>query len=174
LYFGDYDPSGRRMDKNISLDLALANEGWKGARLEKKSDQLRKGIEAYKGEMDDWIKKGQDLELFKRVALTKPHIQEYGLRGLENPDPKVLEKLKNDPNAQAFRDENEGRLFQIEVDALQKDKRFKNLIVDSVNDYFDEDIYDTMMKEYTPEDVENEVNKRVEFKDQKEEGRAGA
>jgi hypothetical protein len=72
--------------------------------------------------------KAEKLELFKRIALTKPQIQEYGLRELENPDPKVMEKLKRDSNRDAFMKEN-GSLFQIEVDALQKNRRFKDLIV---------------------------------------------
>jgi hypothetical protein len=52
-----------------------------------------------------------------------------------------MEKLKKDSNRDAFMEEN-GSLFQIEVDALQKDRRFKDLIVYSVNHYFDESVYD--------------------------------
>jgi hypothetical protein len=165
LYFGDYDPSGRRMDMNISLDLVLAaTKGLTGAKLEKKSRQLRDGIESYDGELDDLLEEAEELELFKRIALTKPQITEYGLRGLENPDPKVMEKLQRDSNREAFIREN-GSLFQIEVDALQKDPRFKDLIIDSVNDYFDQDVYDTMMEEYTVRDVKNELRNKIIFLD---------
>jgi len=166
LYFGDYDPSGRRMDLNIKLDLALAMKGWNGRRLEKKSDQLRRGIEEYHGEMYDWITEAEDNELFKRVALTKPQIREYELQGLENPDPEVKRKLENDPNKDAFINEN-GSLFQIEVDALQKDPRFKDLVINAVNNngYFDQSTFERMKQEYTPKCIDVIVNGKVKFLD---------
>ena len=37
LYFGDYDPLGRRMDLNIKLDLALANSGLGGQNLRRRA-----------------------------------------------------------------------------------------------------------------------------------------
>jgi hypothetical protein len=114
--------------------------------------------------LSDLLEEAEELELFKRIALTKPQITEYGLRGLENPDPKVIEKLQRDSNREAFIREN-GSLFQIEVDALQKDPRFKDLIIDSVNDYFDQDVYDTMMEEYTVRDVKNELRNKIIFSD---------
>lgn len=170
LYFGDYDPSGRRMDRNIGVDLALAVKGYRGKTLERKSKQLRDSIreDDMDGEVWDWLELANELELFKRVALTRNQIEEYELGSARNPDPEVMKKLKNDPNAEAFRQENNGELFQIELDAMQKENTknmFKQLVVDSVKDYFDQYIYEGMKNEYTPDDVENEVNKRVEFLD---------
>lgn len=58
-------------------------------------------------------------------------------------------------------------MCQIEVDALQKEPSFKDMVVNSVNHYFDQDIYYTMKKEYTPQDIKDEVNKRVKFRRQR-------
>ena len=56
---------------------------------------------------------------FERIALTKSQIKDFGLEHLKNPDPEVLNKLNRDPNRQIFMEEN-GDLFQIEIDALQR------------------------------------------------------
>lgn len=78
---------------------------------------------------------------------------------MKNPDPEVLRKLEKDPNSQAFINEN-GSLFQIELDAMQKEgmkDRFKDLVVNSVNKYFDNRIYEEMMKEHSPEELRKMV-----------------
>jgi hypothetical protein len=56
---------------------------------------------------------------FKRVGILKEHIKEFGLHDLKNPDPKVLAKLRDDPDRFKFMKENNGELFQIEFDAMQ-------------------------------------------------------
>jgi hypothetical protein len=69
---------------------------------------------------------------------------------LQNPDPKVAEKLERDPNSQRFMRENNDQLFQIELDALQKNpQQFKDLIVNAVNPYYDKKIYEKNLKEFT-------------------------
>jgi hypothetical protein len=83
LYFGDYDPSGNKMVKN----------------LKKMLDEH--GI------------------AFKAVAITKEQIRQFHLEHLKNTDPVVLAKLKRDNNRFEFMRENEGKLFQIELDALE-------------------------------------------------------
>jgi 5S rRNA maturation endonuclease (ribonuclease M5) len=82
---------------------------------------------------------------FQRVALIKPQIEQFGLEHLQNPDPEVLKKLKKDPNRLAFIAEN-GDLYQIELDALQKDpERFEELVLNAVDYYFDEVIYEQVL-----------------------------
>ena len=65
------------------------------------------------------------------------------LENLTNPDPTVMAKLKRDSNANFFRAQNNDKLFQIEVDALNalRPDDFVSLLEDSVDRYFDEDIY---------------------------------
>jgi hypothetical protein len=55
----------------------------------------------------------------KRIAITREQIQKFSLQYLTNPDPEVLSKLRRDSNADVFRTNNGGKLFQIEVDVLQ-------------------------------------------------------
>jgi hypothetical protein len=90
-------------------------------------------------------------KLFERIALTKSQVHDFGLEYLRNPDPVVMMKLKKDPNAKQFRRENNGELFQIEVDAMQKDpERFKQLVLSSVDKYYDNETFKRVMQEYTP------------------------
>lgn len=111
LYYGDYDPTGLRMVKNLKRDLEERNIG------------------------------------FEHVAITKEQIEVFGLEHLKNPDPEVEAKLNRDPNKDSFKAENNNQLFQIEVDALNalKPEDFVTLLEDSVDRYFDEDIYDEVM-----------------------------
>lgn len=79
-------------------------------------------------------------------------------------DTKVAEKLKRDPNKEQFKRENNRQLFQIELDALQKNQQqFKSLVVDAVNDYYDESIHEENLEEFTPEKIKGYVNKKVKF-----------
>jgi hypothetical protein len=65
-----------------------------------------------------------------------------------------LRTCQKDPNREDFRREN-GGLFQIEIDAMQKDpEKFKNLVLSAVNHYFVEKTHKKVMGEYTPEDIE--------------------
>jgi hypothetical protein len=171
LYFGDYDPTGRKMDRNIALDLVLALEhGYRGKSLEKESERLRRigGTgEHYEGEIYDRLNEANELKIFQRVALTKAQITEFKLEHLKNTDPDVLEKLKKDPNREDFITEN-GSLFQIEVDAMQRDpQKFKDLVLSAVNTkYFNEKIHKEVIEEFQPEDIDRIINKRVKFTDE--------
>jgi uncharacterized membrane protein len=83
---------------------------------------------------------------------------------LRNPDPDVVKKLGQDPNRHRFMEENNGELFQIELDALQKNpQQFKDLVVDTVNQYYDESIHEKNLKEFTPKKITALINKRVKF-----------
>jgi hypothetical protein len=102
---------------------------------------------------------------FERIALTRPQIKDFGLEHLKNPDPEVLNKLNRDPNRQRFMEEN-GDLYQIEIDALQRDpEKFKNLVLSAVDMSFDQRVYDDVMTEYTPQDIEKLVHEQVQFND---------
>jgi hypothetical protein len=170
LYFGDYDPTGRKMDRNIALDLVLALEhGYHGKSLEKESERLRRiggAGEIYEGELYDRLNEAREKKIFQRAALTKEQITDFKLEHLKNTDPEVLDKLKNDPNREEFINEN-GSLFQIEVDAMQRDpQKFKELVLSAVNGYFKEEIHKQVMTEYTPIDIDRIINKRVKFTDE--------
>ena len=80
---------------------------------------------------------------FEHVAITKEQIEQFRLGHLTNPDPVVMAKLERDSNAAAFKEDNDGRLFQIELDALNAllPDDFIALLEDSVDRYFDESIH---------------------------------
>jgi len=62
-----------------------------------------------------------------------------------------MEKLQKDSNSEWFRSFNNGQLFQIEVDALDalNHDDLKSLLLDTVDDYFDPDIYDGLLSQST-------------------------
>jgi hypothetical protein len=112
--------------------------------------------------IEEWLRP-YDIN-FVRVALNHDHISSYGLDHLRNPDPKVAEKLRRDPNNKRFRNENNGQLFQIELDALQKNpQQFKDLVLNAVNHYYDNSIHEKNLKEFTPERITAYVNRRIKF-----------
>ena len=74
------------------------------------------------------------------------------------------EELRRDSNRQRFMRENNGHLFQIELDALQKDpQQVKGLVVNAINPYYDNSIHEKNLKEFTREKITAYVNKRVKF-----------
>ena len=98
---------------------------------------------------------------FERVGLNKQHISEYSLDHLRNPDPEVMKKLKKDANREIFKAQNNGELFQIELDALQKsEQQFKSLILDAVNKYYDKSIYQENLRKFTADSI-NIINPPV-------------
>jgi uncharacterized membrane protein len=76
----------------------------------------------------------------------------------------MVKRLENDPNSPRFKEENNDQLFQIELDALQKNPQdFKDLVVNAINRYYEESIHEKNLKEFTPEEITAYVNKRVKF-----------
>lgn len=133
--------------------------GWSSYSYERENtsrllDKIKEGKEVhilYLGDYDpsglrmeeNIINKFQSLGInFRRIAITREQIEEFGLEKLTNPDPDVMAKLQRDPNADNFRKSNGERLYQIEVDALQalKPDVLKNLLISNVEYYFDRDI----------------------------------
>jgi hypothetical protein len=119
LYFGDFDPSGLKMDEDLKKELSR-----------------------------------YDIIEFKRVAITKPQIQEFDLEHLQDPDPETLEKLegngdkKGDSNTEWFKKNwGDGQVYQIELDAMHaRREQFKELVLSTVDQYFDNKIYQREVK----------------------------
>jgi hypothetical protein len=97
---------------------------------------------------------------FKRVAVTEEQMRMFNLP--ENPDPETIKKLKKDPRKDAFIKKHD-RLFQIELDALQAyaPEEFKQLILDSVNDFFYPQIYDDVLNKYSPADLKKLLKEKI-------------
>jgi len=102
---------------------------------------------------------------FEHVAITKEQIAQYGLEDLTNPDPTIIAKLRRDPNANSFRAQNNGKLLQIEVDALNalRPGDFVTLLEGSIDHYFVQNIYDEVMADpqYSSTSIRRLVRKSI-------------
>jgi hypothetical protein len=97
---------------------------------------------------------------FKRAAVTEEQMRMFNLP--ENPNSETIRKLKRDPRSDAFIKKH-GRLFQIELDALQAyaPEKFKELILEPINMFFVQQIYDDILKKYSRDDLEKLLKKRI-------------
>lgn len=75
---------------------------------------------------------------FKKIAITEDQMRKYHLP--ENPNPEIIRKLDNNLRKDFFISKY-GRLFQIELESLQAyaPERFKNIILESVNNILNKD-----------------------------------
>jgi hypothetical protein len=136
LYFGDFDPSGEDMDEHIEDAL--------------KFFKLLNHVD------------------FQRVAVTDEQINKYALP--HKPDKKTEEKLqgttekKGDTRTPKFMVKH-GGLKVVELDALKalKPTEFKELILEVVDRYFDQEIYDQVQGAHPPDEVSRLVHKKVRF-----------
>ena len=110
---------------------------------------IQKKINAFKINVD-----------FERVAVSEEQMRIFNLP--ENPDPDTIRKLKRDPRRDTFIRKH-GRLFQIELDALQAytPEEFKQLILGSVNEFFNQQIYDDILNKYSPADLEKLLKESI-------------
>jgi len=113
LYLGDLDPAGWQMDGLIQKEL-------------KKLYDI----------CDSTV-------TFKRIGITYDQIiNNNNIKHLLNPSPEILKKLSN-PNFRAAKPfkQHFGKLFQVELDAMQLIPNFEKLITDEIDALFDQDIY---------------------------------
>ena len=93
------------------------------------------------------------------ISITREQIQEFGLQHITNPNPEVLSKLRRDSK------NNDGKLFQIEVDVLQvlDPGILKDLLISNIERYFDKGIYNGVMNDpkLSPMHIRGLVNKKV-------------
>lgn len=143
LYFGDHDPSGENMDKVLENYVNVLGD---------------------RPDIDMWF---EDID-FQRIAVHREHIEEYNLPS--NPDAKTIEKLKKDPRTKGFMKKyGYARVEDIkvvELDALPaiRPDVFRNMVIDSVDQYFDEDIYDSNvedMESYSEDDIKKLIRKNL-------------
>lgn len=98
---------------------------------------------------------------FQRIAITDEQIAVYELP--RNPDPATLTKLEHDSRRWQFRKNHNGELFQVEVDALAAlaPDAFRDLVLNSVDQFYNEDIYEAALNEYTEGDIRRILKKTV-------------
>jgi hypothetical protein len=102
---------------------------------------------------------------FERIAVTEDQIEEYDLPPIPE-DSETLDKLDKDSRKDAFIDKH-GQLIAVELDALLAivPDQFKQLVQESVDQYFDEDTYRREQKLYSPKDIRRLVYQKIRFLD---------
>ncbi len=88
-------------------------------------------------------------------------MREYNLP--EDPDAATAKRLKdNDPRYRGFM-RKYGKLYAVELDALagQEPEAFRQLVLDAVDKYYDQDIWQQVKEEETPDKAAEELKKRI-------------
>ena len=125
LYFGDFDPSGVQMFEDIKNRLAMiwsiTNGGMK------------------------FTLKGKEYQYtfdLQRIAVNEDQVIEYDLPKDPQSD-QEMQKLNDDTRTAGFV-KTYGRVYATEVDTLPANKAevFRDMVVNGVNQYFDQEIYD--------------------------------
>ena len=132
LYYGDFDPSGDYMDTDLLNRMA----------------KMQFNITDLDG-------------TFERIAVTPEQIEEHDLP--YDPDEETSDKMDGDPRTNGFL-EKYGKLYAVELDALPAliPEIFKQqLVIDAIDDYYDEDIYDELVDKYDSKDVQKMLKTSV-------------
>jgi hypothetical protein len=97
---------------------------------------------------------------FKRIAVTTEQIRQYGLP--YNPDKTTREKIEHDTRKEKFLAKY-GELYAVELDALPAliPQDFKNMVIQSVDQFFHEDIHQDILSRYSSRDIARFVKNRV-------------
>jgi hypothetical protein len=102
---------------------------------------------------------------FKRIAVTKQQIQDYGLPH-QPEDSTTLQKLDGDPRTPGFIARH-GQLYAVELEALTAfvPDEFEKLVQTEVDSLFDNDIYQEILNkpEHVKTHISELVNKKVKF-----------
>ena len=58
------------------------------------------------------------------------------------------------------------KIYQVEVDALpaRKPKQFRKMVIDNIDKYYDQDIYEKVSKKYSPENIRKLVKEKIRKK----------
>lgn len=98
---------------------------------------------------------------FIRVGVKPEHVQEYDLP--EDPDEDTAARLnENDTRTRGFI-RKYGKLYAIELDALagKEPEAFKQLVIDAVEDHFDNEIWVEVKRQYAEAKVKRKLRKRI-------------
>jgi hypothetical protein len=100
---------------------------------------------------------------FHRVAVTLEQIEEFNLPS-EPKDKETIDKVNRDTRTKRFI-EKYGRLYTVELDALlaMVPDEFKSIVQESVDQFFDQGIYQDVLSDHQPEVVDRHVQERVRF-----------
>lgn len=135
LYLGDFDPSGEKIDETTRRRLSHI---WR---------------------LDSYAKRHSVIFKLHRIAVTEQQIIEYELPwDPEKTGEEEQAKLFNNPNYQSMKLRH-GRVYACGLDAFEilHLKQYESTIVDSVNQYFDKNLYDTHLKRHKKDYSEEHI-----------------
>jgi hypothetical protein len=126
-YFGDFDPSGEDMDRDIVERIEMI-KGWS---------------------------EGDEFD-FERIAVAHKHIERYGLPEMPE-DQETKDKYDRDPRKNKFEEENGGSYaVELDALAVYAPDDYIKMIQDTVDNFYDEEIYNAELDERsTPEFRQN-------------------
>ena len=97
---------------------------------------------------------------FNKIAVTPEQIKKYVLPF--NPDKTTAEKMKRDPRTIRFV-KKYGDLYAVELDALPAliPVEFKKLVIQSVEQFFDKDIYAEIISKYSADEIHELLKNKI-------------
>lgn len=140
LWFGDFDPSGDAIDKT-TFGKMMWDEPW---------------------ELETHASKNSVEFKLLRVALTKEQIHDYNLpHTIERLNVEEQKKIQDDPRYSEFKIKQGD--YACEVDSLPviNFQAFNNMVVQSVNQYFDNDLYQRGLDEHKGAYPQGEIDDSV-------------
>jgi hypothetical protein len=136
LYYGDFDPSGHSMDTDL------------------KNRMKKMGLDV--DNKDNGV-------TFERIAVTLKQIEQYDLP--YDPDKATAEKMKGDRRTNGFL-KKFGKLYAVEIDALpakMPDIFRQELVIDKIEQYYDEDIYQELLDKYSQSDIKKSLTDGIKI-----------
>lgn len=117
--------------------------------------------------VEDLIKRLNRLSLdpnsidFKKIAVTHEQIKKYNLPF--NPDKTTSQKMLKDSRTSSFI-EKYGKLYAVEIDALPAliPEDFKKMVIQSVDQFYDRNIYERIIENYSIEEITELLKSRIE------------
>ena len=100
---------------------------------------------------------------FQRIAVTEEQIEEFNLPPMPK-SKETIDKVNHDTRKDGFI-KKYGKLYIVELDALLAvvPDQFKLIVQGSVDQFFDQEIYQDVLSDYQPEMVDRPVRERVRF-----------
>lgn len=102
---------------------------------------------------------------FQRIAITPDQIEEFNLPPIPN-DQETVDKVNRDTRRNGFV-QKYGKLYVVELDVLLAivPEELKTIVQESVDGFFDEDVYKEVLSKYHSKSIERLVHKRARFLD---------
>jgi len=131
-YFGDFDPSGEDMDRDIVQRIEMLT-GWM---------------------------EGSEFD-FERVAVTYEHIAQYGLPEMPE-DQETRDKYDRDPRTANFEATNGGSYaVELDALAVYAPDDYIKMIQDTVDDFYVQDTYDAELEKRSSPEFRQEIRQMV-------------